>query len=185
MGHAASFNRHSAFASAGAAAASAAGGSGGGAAAGGAAAVGRGSGLDANTPPPSFYMASAVATKPSRLLVLPRQLLGRYGYLRAALPPFAEARREALLARRGQIKGTPANMVASVSPMMPAERMGTCSSCDMCAYRPRRPTSPDIAVHTQSQACCENGRRSIPPNTSTGRRSAVHCRLCTRSPHCG
>ncbi|PNW81115.1 hypothetical protein CHLRE_07g343200v5 [Chlamydomonas reinhardtii] len=113
MGHAASFNRHSAFASAGAAAASAAGGSGGGAAAGGAAAVGRGSGLDANTPPPSFYMASAVATKPSRLLVLPRQLLGRYGYLRAALPPFAEARREALLARRGQIKGTPANMVAS------------------------------------------------------------------------
>ncbi|KAG2434659.1 hypothetical protein HXX76_007552 [Chlamydomonas incerta] len=118
MGHAASFNRHSVFASAGAAAAGAAGGGGsdGGANGGGgaaAAAAGGGRSSDANAPPPSCYLASAVATKPSRLLVLSRQLLGRYGYLRAALPPFAEARRDAVNGRRGQIKGSPANLVAS------------------------------------------------------------------------
>ncbi|KAG2442176.1 hypothetical protein HYH02_009664 [Chlamydomonas schloesseri] len=88
----------SVFASAGSAAAGAAGG------------ASDTSGADTNAPPPSSYLASAVATKPSRLLVLPMQLLWRYGYLRAALPPFAEARREALNARRGQVKGTPANL---------------------------------------------------------------------------
>eukprot|EP00198_Chlamydomonas_reinhardtii_P003202 XP_001692538.1 predicted protein [Chlamydomonas reinhardtii] len=60
---------------------------------------------DDDTPfPPSAFLATVVAARPTRLLVLSRQLLARYGYLRSALPPFAEARREALLARRGQLR---------------------------------------------------------------------------------
>ncbi|KAG2434654.1 hypothetical protein HXX76_007548 [Chlamydomonas incerta] len=78
---------------------------------------------DDDTPfPPSTFLATAVAARQTRLLVLTRQLLGRYGYLRAALPPFAEARRETLLARRGQLRAglllpTSANLsVATPSP---------------------------------------------------------------------
>ncbi|KAG2442174.1 hypothetical protein HYH02_009662 [Chlamydomonas schloesseri] len=60
---------------------------------------------DDDTPfPPSTFLATAVAARQTRLLVLPRQLLGRYGYLRIQLPPFAEARREALTARRSQLR---------------------------------------------------------------------------------
>ncbi|GLI67213.1 hypothetical protein VaNZ11_011137, partial [Volvox africanus] len=52
----------------------------------------------------SVYLASAVTSRPSRLLVLPRSLLIRYGYLHASLPPFANLRREAINGRRQQLQ---------------------------------------------------------------------------------
>ncbi|GIL53374.1 hypothetical protein Vafri_9026, partial [Volvox africanus] len=52
----------------------------------------------------SVFLASAVTSRPSRLLVLPRSLLIRYGYLHASLPPFASLRREAINWRRQQLQ---------------------------------------------------------------------------------
>ncbi|GIM03904.1 hypothetical protein Vretimale_8470 [Volvox reticuliferus] len=52
----------------------------------------------------SVFLASAVTSRPSRLLVLPRSLLVRYGYLHASLPPFASLRREAINGRRQQLQ---------------------------------------------------------------------------------
>ncbi|KAG2491997.1 hypothetical protein HYH03_009727 [Edaphochlamys debaryana] len=56
--------------------------------------------------PVSAHPASAVTAKPTRLLILPRALLHKFFYLRSALPPFADLRREALGLRRAQLQAS-------------------------------------------------------------------------------
>ncbi|EFJ47192.1 hypothetical protein VOLCADRAFT_117968, partial [Volvox carteri f. nagariensis] len=56
------------------------------------------------------FLASAVTSRPSRLLVLPRSLLLKYGYLRSSLPPFAQLRREAINGRRKQLRAGVQNL---------------------------------------------------------------------------
>ncbi|GFR44162.1 hypothetical protein Agub_g5332 [Astrephomene gubernaculifera] len=77
--------------------------------------------------PGSAFLASAVAARACKLLVLPRSLLARFAYLRSAMPPFAAQRREAILGRRQQLKnslmqGRPGNSQA-VAVLRAAEFM--------------------------------------------------------------
>ncbi|GIL83064.1 hypothetical protein Vretifemale_11876 [Volvox reticuliferus] len=68
-----------------------------------------------STVPPSQYLATAMTSRPTKLLVMPRSLLVKYGYLRASLPPFANLRREAINGRRQQLQAGLQNRPAAAA----------------------------------------------------------------------
>ncbi|GLC34385.1 hypothetical protein PLESTB_000734500 [Pleodorina starrii] len=82
------------------------------------------------------HLATAMTARPSKLLVLPRSLLSKYGYLRTSLPPFAHLRREAINGRRTQLQASLQNRpaaaaaaaAAAVAPPPPASSAGSSSA---------------------------------------------------------
>ncbi|EFJ47193.1 hypothetical protein VOLCADRAFT_92391 [Volvox carteri f. nagariensis] len=65
--------------------------------------------------PTSQYLATAMTSRPTKLLVMPRSLLLKYGYLRSSLPPFAQLRREAINGRRKQLRAGVQNRPAAAA----------------------------------------------------------------------
>ena len=145
--------------------------------------------------PPSLCYAPLRRTPPHSPSPL-RQLLARYGYLRSALPPFAEARREALLARRGQLRAglllpsaaSSANL--SVATPSPPVRVCVCVCIYVCVcvcacvYVCVLPMH--VYVNARVYPCLRrSGRSSTVPCRPWGGRSSEYllmrrCRRCCR-----
>ncbi|GFR44157.1 hypothetical protein Agub_g5325 [Astrephomene gubernaculifera] len=71
-------------------------------------------------PPPCRHVASAVTSRPCKVLILPRMLLASFEYLCGSLPTFAALRRETVMGRRQQLKNSLQQQANNTPGMGPA-----------------------------------------------------------------